>query len=325
MTMQPTTHVVVGAGAIGGGTAMLLAEQGHQVHLVSRSGRGPVHPRITATALDLTHPDAVAQLSRLATGAGALVNAVNPPYTKWPTAWPPLAQAFLRVAENSGAGLVTVGNLYGYGRVDGPMREDHPFAPAGHKGATRAAMWTEALAAHQAGRVRATEARASDYFGPGGGRYSYLGHQVLRPAIAGKAVRLIMGNPDAPHCWTYLPDLCATIAALATSSRTSDSWGRPWHVPTAPARSVREALADLAELTGRPPVTVGMLPGRGLLLRTVPVLREFTETAHQFERPYLVDSTRTQAQLGVAATPWRTALAETIVSLGGHLAMPAAA
>ena len=68
-----------------------------------------------------------------------------------------------------------------------------------------------------------------------------------------------------------------------------------------------------------------MLTGRGLLLRTVPVLREFTETAHQFERPYLVDSTRTQAQLGVAATPWRTALAETIVSLGGHLAMPAAA
>lgn len=318
-----TIHVIAGAGTIGSGAALLLAEQGHHVRLVSRSGRGPNHPRITTTALDLTHPNAVEDLSRIAAGAASLVNAMNPPYTKWPTEWPPLANTLLRTAEITGAGLVTVGNLYGYGRVDAPMREDQPFAPTGHKGATRAQMWTDALAAHTAGRVRATEIRGSDYFGPGGGRYSYLGYQVLRPAIAGKTVRLLFGNPDAAHSWTYRPDFSAAVAALATREPTSPTWGRPWHVPTAPPRSVLEALADLAEFTGQKQVNVSLMPGRTLLMRVVPILREFTETSHQFEHPYVVDSTLTQQTLGLTPTPWHTALAETVLSLGDRPAVPA--
>lgn len=320
MTTQLTTHVVVGAGPIGGGTAVLLADQGHQVQLVSRSGHGPVHPRITATALDLTHPEAVQRLTRLATDASSLVNAVNPPYTRWPTEWPPLAQALLRVAERSGAGLVTVGNLYGYGPVVGPMREDQSLAPNGRKGATRAAMWADALAAHQGGQLRVAELRASDYFGPGGGVASYLGHYILRPALAGKAVRLVVGDPDAPHGWSYLPDLCAAVAALAVAPADAPTWGRPWHAPTAPARSVRQVLADLAELTGMPPARLGMLPGRSVLRRVVPLLRELDETAHQFERPFVLDSSRTEAALGVYPTPWPVALGATVASLGGRLA-----
>jgi hypothetical protein len=39
------------------------------------------------------------------------------------TDWPPPAAALLRAAETSGALLVTTGNLYGYGAVDGPMTE----------------------------------------------------------------------------------------------------------------------------------------------------------------------------------------------------------
>lgn len=46
------------------------------------------------------------------------------------------------------------------------MSADSPLTPPSRKGAIRAAMWEDPLAAHAAGRVRALEVRASDYLGP---------------------------------------------------------------------------------------------------------------------------------------------------------------
>lgn len=106
-------------------------------------------------------------LHTLATGADVLVNAVNPPYTRWAEMWPSMAAAFLGAAERSGAGLMIVSNLYGYGPVTAPMTESTPLAATGVKGGVRARMWRDALEADQEGRLRAVELRASDYFGPG--------------------------------------------------------------------------------------------------------------------------------------------------------------
>jgi hypothetical protein len=43
------------------------------------------------------------------------------------TDWPPLGAALIRAAEASGDVLVTTGNLYEYGAVDGPMTGDTPL------------------------------------------------------------------------------------------------------------------------------------------------------------------------------------------------------
>jgi len=48
--------------------------------------------------------------------ASVVYNAVNPPYEKWATDWPPIANSLLRYAEATGALLVTCSNLYGYGK-----------------------------------------------------------------------------------------------------------------------------------------------------------------------------------------------------------------
>lgn len=319
------THLVLGAGAIGLGTAQQLAQQGHRVLLVSRSGATPgvdVGLGIESVALDLAAADASVRLAETAKRVGdpaSIVNALNPAYTRWPTDWPPLAAAILDAAERTGAALVTAGNLYGYGRVEGPMVEGQAEAPNGAKGATRSAMWAQARAAHEAGRVRATELRASEYFGPGArSGMSYLNRYIIRPAMAGKTVRLVMGDPDSPHSWTYLPDIAVALAALATADPSAPTWGQVWHAPTGPARSVRQVLTDVATLTGGSDAPrVGMMVGRSLLRRVVPMLRELDETAHQFERPYLLDSAHTEAMLGLAPTPWTTALAQTVTSLGG--------
>ena len=188
-------------------------------------------------------------------------------------------------AAASGAGLVTVSNLYGYGPVEGAVHPALPLAATGTKGRVRAQMWRDAKAAHDAGRIRATELRASDYFGPGvRPEMSVLQRFVFTPAVAGKTVRPFDGSPDAPHSWTYVPDIAAVAAALATSDT---GWGRAWHVPSGMPRSLRQAASDAAAFAGQPDPVIRPVPAtvRRLLGLVAPVIRELDETAWQRERP----------------------------------------
>jgi nucleoside-diphosphate-sugar epimerase len=309
--------VVLGAGAVGQGTARQLAGAGHEVQIVSRSGRSPQVAGVTAVAADAGDAE---RLTSLATGASAIINALNPPkYTTWERDWPPLTAAALSAAERTGAGLVTVNNLYAYGLVDGPMTEQTPLRPHGRKGELRAQMWEDALAAHRAGRVRATELRASDYTGPGVGAQSLLNSMVITPAVKGRPVWLVMGGPDVPHTWTDVRDVARLAAVLATDDR---SWGQAWHVPSAEPHTVREVVADVAQLCGRAPKAVHGIP-RGLVTAlgaAVPLMRELRETRHQFERPFVLDSGRTQGVFGLGPTPWEQTLKETVDYVSGTAA-----
>ncbi|MGH3480397.1 MAG: NAD-dependent epimerase/dehydratase family protein, partial [Nocardioidaceae bacterium] len=155
-------QMVIGAGAIGSATAQLLADRGERVRLITRSGSGPEHPAIERVATNASDPDA---LSRLAEGVAVIYSCAGPAYPRWATDWPPLAAALLRAAETSGALLITTGNLYGYGAVDGPMTENLPLRPNTEKGRVRVQIWNEAVEAHRAGRIRTAEVRGSDYLG----------------------------------------------------------------------------------------------------------------------------------------------------------------
>lgn len=312
-----THHLVLGAGGVGRATTAELVSLGHTVTLVSRSGH------VTDRPWETIHPDAVEvvaadakdgiRLAALAHGATSIINALNPPsYTTWETDWPPVAAAILSAAEASGAGLVMIGNLYGYGRVDGPMSEDHPMRPAGHKGRLRAQMWADALSLHDAGRIRATELRSSDYFGPGTTRMtSYLNDVVIDSLLAGRPPFVPLGRRDAPHSWTYVPDVGRLTARVATSG---EGWGRAWHVPTAAPRSFDEAADDVARIAGVLRRRLWVLP-RALGTAAgvaVPFMRELRETRHQFERPFVLDSGLTERTFGLEPTPWEDALKVTI-------------
>jgi len=300
-------HVIVGAGSVGSATARILADRGDEVRLVSRSGTGPEElgiARIAADASDQT------ELSRIAVGASAIYNCANPQYHRWVTDWPPLAASLLETATKVGAVLVTVNNLYAYGPVDHPMTERDPFAPVGIKGHVRAKMWTDALAAHQSGRVRVTEARASDYFGPGLTDTSHLGSRVVPRILAGRSIR-VLGNPDAPHSWTYVPDVARTLVTLSSDPR---AWGRAWHVPTEPPQSQREVIRAMASVAGVPTPSVRSVPRWMLWLGGVfsPTVREIPEVLYQFNRPFILDSTETTATFGIQPTPFPEALVATV-------------
>ncbi|MEV0460519.1 NAD-dependent epimerase/dehydratase family protein [Catellatospora methionotrophica] len=300
-------HVIVGAGPVGSATALLLAERGEQVRVITRRGTGPQAPGIELVTADATD---AARLAALTTGATALYNCANPAYHRWLTDWPPLAAALLHAAETSGAVLVTMSNLYGYGPVTGPITHDTPLAATHPKLALRVRMWQDALAAHRAGRLRAVEARASDFAGPGS--YGVLNEMALsRTAKGGTAY--VMGDPDAPHSWTAIDDVAGTLVALATDER---AWGQAWLVPTPPPLSIRQAAQRANELIGLPTARVRRVPYAVLwaagLFSTM--LKEMRTTHYQFAAPFTMDSSHTEQVFGLKPTPLDDTLAATAAS-----------
>jgi nucleoside-diphosphate-sugar epimerase len=299
-----TSHIVLGAGPVGAALALRLAQAGRTVRVVTRSGSGPQHARIERLALDATNATAFAEAAR---GAKVLYNCANPgSYQVWEERWPPLAAAALHAAEVSGAVLVTLSNLYGYGPVDGPMSRDLPLRPSDHKGELRARLWRDALAAHSAGRVRVTEARSSDYIGPTVRASHGLLPMYAAATLAGKTAS-VMADPDQPHTWTAVDDVAATLIALGADDR---AWGSAWLVPSNPPATVREVLRELGARAGTGEPRLRRVPR--IVLRAgsvaVPLLREVLGVLYQFDQPFVADTAETSNVLGVRPTPWNEVL-----------------
>jgi nucleoside-diphosphate-sugar epimerase len=302
-------HVIVGAGAAGTATAAFLAEQGKRVRVITRGGVPPAG----LGGIEVVAADArdAARLRELTAGAAVLYNCLNPPYHRWAQEWPPLAASILAAAEAGGAVLVTMSNLYAYGPVDVPMTEASPLRPTAVKGRVRAQMWQDALAAHRAGRVRVTEARASDYLGAG--VKSMLTTQVLPKVVAGQPA-IVPANLDAAHSWTYIGDVAKTLAVLGEDER---AWGRPWHVPTGPAVTIREVARRAAVQAGVAAPRLSRMPAAVLWMGSLfnPQARGFREMAYQFDRPFVLDASAATTTFGIEPTPLDDALRETVAAI----------
>ncbi len=286
-----TKYLVVGAGPVGRAVTEELIGRGHEVVLATRSGSEFAGAR--SVAVDAADRDAI---TRLAAGCSAIFNCVNPAYHRWTEDWPPVAAALLAAAEDSGAVLAITGNLYGYGPVDGPLTEDTPLAATGRKGQVRARMWADALDAHRAGRVRAFEVRGSDYLGG-----NSLLSAVVTPALRKGRTAWVPADLDAPHTWTNVKDVARLLVAAAGDPT---AWGRAWHVPSAPAASIREiaglAAAQLGATARLRSMPYPVLWTAGLV---APMIRELRETQHQFRAPFVLDSSAAQKHFGLAPQP----------------------
>jgi nucleoside-diphosphate-sugar epimerase len=292
-------HVIVGAGPVGSATALLLAERGEHVRVITRRGTGPDHPAIERVAADATDAE---RLTRLASDAAALYNCASPQYHQWFTDWPPLAAALLTAAERSGAVLTSMSNLYSYGQVNGPITQKTPMAATHPKLRLRGEMWQDALAAHEAGRIRATEVRASDYIE----QNSLLSTAIGKPLLKGS--RAYCPWPlDVPHSWTSIADCARALTAVATDER---ALGQVWLVPTNPALTVRQLATRFTEVNGAPKAKLTAIPYPVLWTTGVfsPLLKELRTTRYQFTSPFVIDSSATTETFGLEPTPMDDAL-----------------
>lgn len=299
-----TFHVVVGAGPTGTATALLLAESGDDVRVVTRRGTGPAHPRI-----ELVAADATAGLADLAKGASTLINCAMPPYNRWPQETPALSEALLNAAERTGAGYVNLSNAYGYGPVDGPLTEDLPLRPTTIKGRVRARMFRDGLAAHEAGRLRFAEVRPADYLGVGAVAMFNL---LIAPRVLAGEQIVFPADLDVAHSWTYTGDVARTLVAVARSER---SWGAAWHTPQTSDMSVREITARFAAVSGRPqPPIREMTPLELHATMADPLMVEVVEMQYLYQRECVMDWSRTAAEFDLKPTPLDDVLRELVAA-----------
>lgn len=306
---KPTTsnelHVIFGTGPLGKSVMRELIQCGKRVRMVNRSGKAADVPaNVEIAASDAYDPEKVRQLTA---GASVVYQCAQPAYQDWVTRFPPLQVSIVEgiaAHTTSGTKLVVGDNLYMYGEVAGPIRENLPYGAHTRKGKVRAQMSESLLAAHKSGKVRVAIGRGADFFGPDV-LDSTIGDRAMYPALAGKSASLV-GNIDLPHTLTYINDFGKALVILGERDEAS---GQIWHVPNAETVTQREFMTMVFSEIGLPPKMSGM--GR-LMMQMGGIFvvgaRETVEMMYEFEKPFVVDSSKFEKAFGMHATPLRESI-----------------
>jgi nucleoside-diphosphate-sugar epimerase len=136
-----------------------------------------------------------------------------------------------------------------------------------------------------------------------------MGERVFRPALEGKTAQ-VLGNPDLPHTYTYVPDIGK---ALVTLGERDEALGQAWHIPSAETVTTRQFVEMVYEETGFP-AKIRATPK--LLMRAVGLfnsqVRELLEMWYEFDEPFMLDHSKYEAAFGNPATPLREAIGQTV-------------
>lgn len=307
--MSSNLHVIFGTGPVGMAIMDELVQQGATVRMVNRSGKTeePIPVGVELINGDVADPSFA---SKAAAGATVIYNALNPPYSKWAELFPRLQAGAIAAAEANHAKLVVMDNLYMYGDPHGqPMTEEMPYNPHTKKGAVRAQMAHDLMAAHETGRVQVVVGRASDFIGPRVAASAMGGDLVIKRAIQGKVAQVV-GDVDTPHSYTYMPDIGR---ALVTLAQHDDAFGQVWHLPTPPAVSTRRMLELLYAEAGQP-LKLQVAPKWLLRLLGLfnPDAGEMVEMVYEFEQPFVIDDSKFVNRFGWGATELAIVIRETV-------------
>ncbi len=305
MTASERLHVIFGTGPLGNAVMEALVEKGKPVRMVNRSGKESFAQGVQVAAGDGSDSASARELCK---DASVVYHCANPPYNRWPELFPPLQAGIIEGAASAGAKLVSAENTYMYGEVSEPQTEDLPYAATTRKGRVRAEMAKALMDAHESGKIRAAIGRGSDFYGPHV-LQSAVGERVFYPALEGKKAN-VLGILDVPHTYTYIKDFGKALVKLGEHD---EALGEVWHVPNAESLTTREFLSIVFEEAGHTP-NMATLPK--MLMRILMLfnwqLREMWEMMYEFEKPFIIDSSKYVGAFGDESTPLREAVRETV-------------
>jgi nucleoside-diphosphate-sugar epimerase len=299
------TSIVIGAGPVGATIALRLAEQGRGVRLLTRSGSGPEHPLVERRRADASDPTSLRD--HLA-GADAVFDCMHASRYRadvWRAELPRAERAVLDAAGEAGAVVVFPESLYSFGHVSAPMTETTPREASFGKPAVR----VDLLRQREQSATPTVSVASSDFYGPLA-RNAHAGERMVPTVLKGRTM-WVLGDPDAPHSWTYVPDLAEAMIRAADDEQL---WNTFLLAPTAPAVSQRQLVTTYAEAAGVTPPAVHGIPTAalhaiGLLHRDT---REMAEMSYQFGKPFTIDSSASEKALDMAPTPLETGARETV-------------
>jgi nucleoside-diphosphate-sugar epimerase len=292
------TTILGAGGPIANELAKILAAKNRPFRLVSRNPR-PM-PGAELRAADLADQG---QTIQAVAGSDVVHLLVGLKYDTavWQEVWPRIIANTIEACKRAGARLIFFDNVYMYGKVNGPMTEDSPYAPCSKKGEVRAKIATRLMEEVKAGGLAAMIARSADFYGPD--TENGVPNVLVAKAFAQRSRASWLVNATVPHSLTFTPDAARGIAMLA--ERTS-AWNQIWHLPTAPNPLTGREFIEMAarEFGAAPKYRVLSRPMLRIAGWFNPLVRESYEMLYQSDSPYLFDSTRFAREFGFAGTPY---------------------
>ncbi|PSR55286.1 NAD-dependent dehydratase [Adhaeribacter arboris] len=296
-------HTILGAGGpVSNALAQELLKQNQAVRLVSRR-EIKTSGNATWVAADLKNYQQVLQAVQ---GSSIIYMCAGLRYDKkvWAAEWPVIMQNLIETTKATNARLIFFDNVYMYGHVRGAMTEETPYNPTSVKGEIRARIAEKLMAEAKSGNIRASIARAPDFYAAES-LNSFYDSMVLAK-YAQKAKALWLGDPATKHSFIYIPDAGKAVCLLG---QHPESDNQIWHLPTAPELTGKEFIQLAANTFHTQPnytkVNKLMLQTIGLFNK---LIGETAEMYYQYEYDYVFNSAKFQKTFQVQPTSYVTGI-----------------
>jgi nucleoside-diphosphate-sugar epimerase len=281
-------YTILGAGgAVANALTRELSKNNETIRLVSRKPISNTANNITWKKADLLN---YAELLEAAKGSTVIYLTAGLVYDKdiWAAQWPVIMQNFINLGKETNARLIFFDNVYMYGLVNGPMKEDTPYNPCSAKGGVRAKIANMLMDEAKAGNISASVARGADFYGTDN-RNSFVDMMVLDKYAKRQQAQWI-GNPNKLHNFSYIPDMGKGMFLLG---QHPESDNQIWHMPTAAPLTGKQFIEIAASIYGVKPkyfaINKFLLWSYGLFNKTV---MGTVEMYYQYNHDYIFDSSK---------------------------------
>jgi nucleoside-diphosphate-sugar epimerase len=302
------------AGAIGASIAAAFRSENTAYRVVGRSRTSLEKAFASDPLAEIVtwNPDDSESIIRAAEGIETIVYLVGVDYHKF-ALHPFLMRKTIDGAVAAGVRqILLIGTVYPYGRpLSITVSEDHAREPRTFKGKMRKEQEDILFAAHESGKIQASELILPDFFGPGVTK-SFLWSAFEAARTGGRAV--LVGPIDRPHQFAYVPDVGPIVMKLL---RTPAAWGQRWNFSGSGTITMRFAADKIFAAAGHPMnvlVMNKMMLGAAGLFN--PLLRGMVEMHYLLTSPVLLDDSRLRKLVGgVQRTPYEQAIRATLAGI----------
>lgn len=299
-------HTILGAGGpVANALTRQLINANQTVRLVSRKPVNITDKNTTWQKADLLNYDEVLSAAQ---GSTVIYLVAGLVYDKdiWKVQWPIIMQNVINVTKATGARLIFFDNLYMYGLVNGRMTEDTPYHPSSVKGQVRAGIADMLMSEVKAGNIRATIARAPDFYGTDSTN-SFVDMMVISNYAKKKTAQWI-GDANKKHNFILVEDAGKAMYLLG---QNPDSDNQIWHLPTPPAIPGKEFIAIAARVYKVKPkffsIKKYMLWLIGLFQK---VVMGTVEMYYQYDHDYIFDSSKFEKAFNFKPTSYEDGITQ---------------
>ena len=281
-------HTILGAGGpISNALARELQKTNQTIRLVSRKPV-PASGKTSWKKADLLNYQETLEECR---GSEVIYLCAGLKYDKdvWQDQWPKIMRNALNITKETGARFIFFDNVYMYGLVAGSMTEETPYRPTSVKGEVRAKIASQLMEEVKAGNIKASIARAADFYGATDSGNSFFDMMVLDKLSKRKNAQWL-GNPDTLHSFTYVEDAARGVFTLG---QNPESDNQIWHLPTAPAMKGSDFINLAAAIFDTSPnysrINKFMLQAIGMFN---PLIKSTVEMYYQYQHDYNFNSSK---------------------------------